>query len=211
MDGFLQIIKNITFYLLLVGFVLTFLGDSVYKKYVQFFMGIVLILIIFSPIMKLLSLDTMFQSKLEIGRLQLEESEQKALESANHLFKKAENVQEKGLEEKYQDMIKKQINQSLKEYPVNVNKVEIELGEEVGTLKRIKIVYEETISKSEDVKQSKEEIVNKVEIDKINIEKNIEKMEKEDSNTKSILEEKIVTKMEELYQLSRDAIVLEKK
>ena len=43
------------------------------------------------------------------------------------------------------------------------------------------------------------------------IEKNIEKMEKEDSNTKSILEEKIVTKMEELYQLSRDAIVLEKK
>lgn len=208
MDEFLQIIKNITYYLLLVGFVLTFLGESVYKKYVRFFMGIILILIIFSPLMDMFSLDTVFQSKLQIGGMQLEYSEAEALKDANMALEEAGKAQENGMAEKYQEMIKEHLNQSLKEYPINIQKVEIELGEEIGTLKSMKIIYKET--SGEEKETDGEEAVDRIKIDKIEIEKNMEQMEKEKNVTLPILEEKVTSKIEEIYQLPRASIVLEK-
>lgn len=206
MDNFLQIIKNITVYLLLVGFILTFLGESAYKKYVQFFMGIVLILIIVSPVMELLSLDTIFQSKLEIGKIQLEYSEADALANTNQLMEEAEELQEKKLENQYQQMIKEYLNNSLREYPVQITNVVIELGEEVGGMNAMRVEYKEL---DEEARDQTEKAVDEIKIENITIEKE-EKTAAEQLIPYTIMEEKILDKIETMYQLSRESIVLEK-
>lgn len=209
MDHFLQIIKNITVYLLLVGFVLTFLGESVYKKYVQFFMGIVLILIIFSPVMELLSLDTIFNSKLEIGKIQLEYSEADALANTNQLMEEAEELQEEKFENQYQQMIKEHLNNSLREYPVQIVNVVIELGEEIGGMNAMRVEYKELDKEMREQEAKTEKAVDEIKIENITLEKE-EKTAEEQLVPHTIIEEKILDKIETMYQLSRESIVLEK-
>lgn len=51
-------IRNIAFYMILVMVVIQILPDSSYKKYVRFFTGLVLILLMATPVLKIFGMDT---------------------------------------------------------------------------------------------------------------------------------------------------------
>lgn len=56
-DYLYEWIQNIAFYLVLVTAVLHAVPDKAYKKYVRFFTGLVLILMIVTPVLKLFGTD----------------------------------------------------------------------------------------------------------------------------------------------------------
>ncbi|MGN1267526.1 MAG: stage III sporulation protein AF [Dorea sp.] len=50
-------IHNLAFYLVLVTAVLHMIPESGYKKYIQFFTGLILVLMIMTPVLKILGMD----------------------------------------------------------------------------------------------------------------------------------------------------------
>ncbi len=57
LDYIYEWIQNIAFYLVLVTAVVHMMPDSDYKKYIRFFTGLVLILLILTPILKIFRMD----------------------------------------------------------------------------------------------------------------------------------------------------------
>ena len=56
-DFIYEWIQNIAFYLILITVLLHMLPDSDYKKYIRFFTGLILILLLITPVLKLLHID----------------------------------------------------------------------------------------------------------------------------------------------------------
>lgn len=50
-------IQNVAFYLVMVTVLLHMLPDSDYKKYIRFFTGLILILLLITPVLKLFNID----------------------------------------------------------------------------------------------------------------------------------------------------------
>lgn len=63
-------IQNIAFYLVLITALLHILPDSSYQKYVRFFTGLVLILLILAPVLKLFGMEDQFQTLYDGGAYQ---------------------------------------------------------------------------------------------------------------------------------------------
>lgn len=55
-------IRNIAFYMVLVTAVVQVLPNHTYKKYIRFFTGIILILLLLTPILKILNMEESFQT-----------------------------------------------------------------------------------------------------------------------------------------------------
>jgi len=61
MEYFLKWIENIAFYLIIITIILQLIPNPAYKKYIQFFMGLILILMLSGPIFKILNIKEEFQ------------------------------------------------------------------------------------------------------------------------------------------------------
>lgn len=59
-------IRNVAFYLVMITAVIQILPNDTYKKYVHFFTGLVLILLLMTPVLKILGMEN-FASSLEGG------------------------------------------------------------------------------------------------------------------------------------------------
>ncbi len=57
-----QWVENITFYLILITVAMQLLPNQSYKKYIRFFMGLVLIIMLANPILKIFGLKEAFQT-----------------------------------------------------------------------------------------------------------------------------------------------------
>ena len=57
LDFIYEWIQNIAFYLILITVLLHMLPDSDYKKYIRFFTGLILILLLITPVLKLLHIE----------------------------------------------------------------------------------------------------------------------------------------------------------
>lgn len=59
-------IRNVAFYMVLVTVMVQILPDNTYKKYIRFFTGMILIMLLMTPILKIFnmeeSFDTLFQN-----------------------------------------------------------------------------------------------------------------------------------------------------
>lgn len=65
-DYFYEWIQNLTFYIILTTCVLHLLPGKEYKKYVQFFTGLVLILMLITPVVKIFGIEGAdFENELE--------------------------------------------------------------------------------------------------------------------------------------------------
>lgn len=60
-------IRNIAFYMVLVTSMIQILPNSTYKKYIRFFTGMILIMLLMTPVLKIFhmeeSFDTLFQNE----------------------------------------------------------------------------------------------------------------------------------------------------
>lgn len=57
MDGVIEWVRNIVIFLILNTIIMNLLGNSSYKKYVSIVSGMILLLIVVSPFLKLLRID----------------------------------------------------------------------------------------------------------------------------------------------------------
>ena len=99
MDGILQWVKSIAFFLILSGLVYQILPDSRFKKYVRFFMGLVLTLMVLSPLLNLWNLENVLVQAVETFSLDRSRLELQA-ELENGV-----GEQEAGIQREYQGMI----------------------------------------------------------------------------------------------------------
>lgn len=79
MDELYEWIRNLTYYMLLVQMVLHMLPNGAYQKYVRFFAGLLLVLLISEPIFSLLRIkdtfDTFYyEQELEQHRKEIEDA-----------------------------------------------------------------------------------------------------------------------------------------
>lgn len=75
MEGLLDSVKSLAAYLLFVTVVKNMLGNSSYKKYAEFFMGLVLIILLIGPVTQLFSLDKAIDYYLEKNEFQWDYNE----------------------------------------------------------------------------------------------------------------------------------------
>jgi|GEM_PF-1196093 len=99
MDGILQWVKSIAFFLILSGLVYQMLPDSRFKKYVRFFMGLVLTLMVLSPLLNLWNLENVLVQAAETFSLDRSRLELQA-ELENGVGEQAA-----GIQREYQGMI----------------------------------------------------------------------------------------------------------
>lgn len=70
--------RNLVFYSLLVSVVMNVLPDSEYQKYIRFFLGMLLIIVVITPVLQILGLDEKLAANYNI--LSLEESWQETMD-----------------------------------------------------------------------------------------------------------------------------------
>lgn len=83
LDWLYEWIKNIVFYMIIVSVVLQVLPGNGYQKYIQFFSGIVLILLVFLPIIRLAGKE---QTVTELYEGYLYEQKKEELEKIEAYF-----------------------------------------------------------------------------------------------------------------------------
>lgn len=78
-------IQNITIYLIVMSAVMHVIPGREYVKYVRFFSGIVLILLLFEPVLKIMGMEQTF---MDIYTSQEYELEKQEIESASDMYEK---------------------------------------------------------------------------------------------------------------------------
>lgn len=83
LDKIYEWIQNVSVYLIMVTAVMHIIPGKDYRKYVRFFSGLILILLIFSPVMKLTGLKEEFE---DLYRSKEYEMERKEIEQAAEIY-----------------------------------------------------------------------------------------------------------------------------
>lgn len=85
-DAVYEWVKNLAFYLVVMTAVLEVLPGNEFKKYIRFFTGLVLILLVITPVLKLTGSFGQFQEKYQGKEREL----QMEIERQKEVFEKAE-------------------------------------------------------------------------------------------------------------------------
>jgi len=139
MDGILQWVKSIAFFLILSGLVYQMLPDSRFKKYVRFFMGLVLTLMVLSPLLNLWNLENVLVQAAETFSLDRSRLELQA-ELENGV-----GEQEAGIQREYQGMIQEKVTGIVAEKGYFVQDFSAELNldpesEDVGKILMMEVI-----------------------------------------------------------------------
>ena len=95
---------NAAFYLVIFTAVLHVLPGEQYQKYVRFFTGLVIVVLLFSPLFKLLGMEHLFQGFREnVEYLQLQKEMEQASDFLEEKQEEQEEKQEDGETETYQE------------------------------------------------------------------------------------------------------------
>lgn len=93
-------IMNAAFYLVIFTAVLHVLPGEQYQKYVRFFTGLVIVVLLFSPLFKLLGMEHLFQGFRENAEYR---QLQKEMDQASDFLEEKQEEQEEKQEEKQED------------------------------------------------------------------------------------------------------------
>lgn len=104
MDVLLGMVRNVCAFVLLTTVVNNLMQGSVYRKYIRFFVGIVMLILVINPIMSLLSMDVSFQDNIskyieDAGRYEIyEEIKMGEINAANDILQEYEKSLDRSLE-----------------------------------------------------------------------------------------------------------------
>lgn len=87
-------IADVTFYLVIFTALMQLLPNGTYHKYVRFFTGLIMILLVLTPAIKVVGMENTFQALYEEFQTELEEKEMQDLE----LFENLQSEYETGSE-----------------------------------------------------------------------------------------------------------------
>ncbi|NLK75835.1 MAG: stage III sporulation protein AF [Clostridiales bacterium] len=133
-----QWVKNIVIYMIVNAIITNLLGDSSYKKYVSMVSGLILVLLVVSPLLDLLSMDDRFDFLFRSNNFAVETAEFK-----NTLQRMEEN-QRQAIFEEYEVKIEKQVRESLQEDNIVLSNFNVEFQDDIdksgfGEILRINI------------------------------------------------------------------------
>lgn len=112
-------IKNIVIYMIINTVIMNLLGNKSYKKYVSIVSGMILVLIVISPLVKLLKLQDNLDYFLRYNEFALDTSDFKSN------LKQVEEKQSKAVFSEYEDKIKTQVKKQLQKDNLYMKSCEI--------------------------------------------------------------------------------------
>lgn len=135
-----EAVQNLVIYMFLVTIILNLVKASSYKKYIELFTGLILILILFTPVVRLITGEDVLEESLMAKQLLFE-----SRDSAEFIYE-AETDTKKELLRLYSEKIKEQIQFLGKEKGMEVERVKIELSEAedgFGSIERAEVWLKE--------------------------------------------------------------------
>jgi len=125
MDVIYDWVKNIVIYMILNTIIMNLLGNSSYKKYVSIVSGMILVLIVISPLINVMELDKKFDYLLLSNNFSIETSDFKSD------LNKMEEQQSDAVFTEYEDRLKTQVMGMLLEEDVYLISFHLTIDEEV--------------------------------------------------------------------------------
>lgn len=179
-----EIVQNILIYYLILSVLMALISNSSYKKYIEMFSGLVMIIIILNPLIKLFGAEGTLD--MELQKNQLYEITQAESES----IMVAELKQSDAVLEQYQNTIRQQVNAVMENYDYYATDVAITIDDSLesdsfGQVKEIEVFC----LKGTDENIAEASTIEEVEIPEIKI-KTKEELEQQTEDT---LETKEVT------------------
>ena len=173
MDIIFNWIRNVVIYMILNAIIMNLLGDKSYKKYVSIVSGMILVLIIISPLMNYMDLEDTLDYYLKANDFAVETSEFK-----NDL-NRMEEAQSDAIFAEYKEKIKQQVEGMLREEKLKLISFNLTIDKNAqsptfGEIQHMDISAE--IEKSEEEEEEQRLFVDKIDIASIRI----NKKEKED-------------------------------
>lgn len=206
MNILFETVKNVVIYLILITVVMNLLGKSSYKKYIGIFTGMILIIIVISPILKLLNLDKNLDYYLDIQRFSVD-----AKELNTELSVAAEQQKDTVIQE-YRNTLKNQINKLLTNMDLSLIDFDVTIEEDqekenYGAIDEIYLSVKKGVEEETDIETK----VEKITIEKITID-DTEPSKAKPENKKqgdSVLESLVKQEVGELYELEQNQIIVE--
>ena len=148
-EQFYSWVKNIAFYLILVAMLTHILPNNNYKKYVKFFTGLLLVMIVITPLMKLFRVENTFDKSFLIESLKAEYS------NIRNIDKDMEYAQQEAILRGYQKEVESQISEIVKQqglYPVKIS-VTLGINSEYGveSVEKVLIVASQKETQESDI------------------------------------------------------------
>lgn len=207
MDILKDLVQNILTYYIILSVVMTLIGDSSYKKYIEMFSGLVMIIIILNPLIKLFDAESTLD--LQLQKNQLYEITQ--AESENIMA--AELKQGNAFLDQYEETIKEQVGAVMKNYDYNAKDVTVTIDRSLdssafGQIQNIEVYCAKGGQKQEWQEQEAKEAssIEDVDIPDIKIETK-EKLEKDTED--KIATKDVMLELANMYGLSVDQIKIQ--
>lgn len=222
MNLIFDMVKNIAIYLVLVTIIMNLLGKSSYKKYVSVFTGMLLIVIVISPMLKLFQMGNKMDYFFDKNLVSIE------TEEMTEQLIGVEDSQKEQILSGYKERIGDQIGDILLShhlYPVNcmITLEEDETNKNYGAVKSIEVtacytITEPNIEKISETTQVK--AIEEVNIDKVNLGDSeisqesydkidsLEKKEDSKKTTSDLTETEIAGILAEFYGMSSEMVLV---
>lgn len=134
MEAIYDWIRNLAFFFIFMTAILNILPENQYRKYVHFFLGIVLLILLSVPLLKLVNLDTVLDDKV------ISETLEEELKSSRNAAYSVEGIQEDLLKDAYAEEIEGQIRDMFEKQDIRVDEIEVTIkGEDNLQVERISV------------------------------------------------------------------------
>jgi stage III sporulation protein AF len=195
-------VKNIIIFLVLTTIISNLLGKSSYKKYVNLITGIILVILVISPLLKLFQMNGVLDYYFSFNILSTQANDMKSR------LIDTEKGQMSEILKSYKDEIKTQVGEILKEQELYIVNINLGIDEDTksstfGKLKNMELTASYVRQKNN---KSDSTRIEDIDIDKINIEKSKEDKKKAERDSLSPKEIKIKNLLSDFYNINPNNI-----
>lgn len=199
MDEIYGWIKNIVIYMLLNTIIMNLLGNKSYKKYAGIISGMILVLIVISPLMKLMRLDDNLDYYLRFNEFNID-----TIEFQNSLSV-VEESQKEAVFGKYEDKIIERTRQLLMEEGIYPESIRVEIDDDINSASFGKITGFIIVARQAEEADKKKDT--RIKIDEIEVSRvTVGKRTEGEKRVPSPLEVAMKNKLSDFYKIEQGNI-----
>lgn len=192
-------IKNIVIYMIMNTIIMNLLGNKSYKKYISIVSGMILVLIVVSPLMNYMGMEDKLDYFLQTNDFAIETSD------FQNEVNQVEKKQSEAILEEYMSKIKEKVKELLDEEDVNLESFEVCVDQDVNSStfgKVLEMKISATMEPGEGENQDSNRFIDEIEISKIGT----DEPESTTGKVPSPMEIKIKSKLADFYNMEPDNI-----
>lgn len=200
MDRIYEWVRSIVIYMILNTVIMNLIGKSSYKKYISVISGMILVLIIITPILEIMNIEDTIDFYIASNDSSMEAA------SFKDSLRKMEEDQIDEIFAQYKENIWKDVETIIEDENLKLADLSMEINRDensltFGHISKMNI----KIRKEEETNSNKEDIIQfeRIEIDPISFSKN---SKKDDVNPPSPIEIRIKNKLSDFYNIKGDNI-----